>query len=96
MFGATELNLQNDKSQQRYRRLFLAMTLLLILPVLIILILLIIRGGPIFSMEFLFEFPKKGMTAGGIFPALARYHLPGNGSPCRFCAPRGGRGHLLE
>ncbi len=70
MFGATELNLQNDKSQQRYRRLFLTMTLLLILPVLIILILLIIRGGPIFSMEFLFEFPKKGMTAGGIFPAL--------------------------
>jgi len=46
------------------------MAVLLILPVLIILVLLIVRGGPIISSEFLFEFPRQGMTAGGIFPAL--------------------------
>lgn len=53
-----------------WRMLFLAMTLLLILPVLTILGVLIHEGGPAISMEFLFNDPEKGMTAGGIFPAL--------------------------
>ena len=70
MFNATDLNRQNDKIQQRWRILFMVMTLLLILPVLIILLLLVIRGGPMISWTFLFEFPEQGMTAGGIFPAL--------------------------
>ncbi len=48
----------------------MVMTLLLILPVLIILVLLIVRGGPMLSWTFLFEFPTQGMTAGGIFPAF--------------------------
>lgn len=70
MFTATEHNHHNEKVQRRWRQLFLLMALLLILPVLIILILLIVRGGPALSWAFLFEFPKQGMTAGGIFPAL--------------------------
>ena len=70
MFAATDLNRYNDKIQQRWRILFMVMTLLLILPVLIILILLIVRGGPMMSWSFLFEFPTQGMTAGGIFPAF--------------------------
>ena len=70
MFTATQLNQRNDAVQQRYRVLFLVMTVLLIVPVLTILVLLIIRGGPMISLEFLFEFPREGMTAGGIFPAL--------------------------
>ena len=70
MFAATDLNRRNDAIQQRWRILFMVMTLLLILPVLIILVLLIIRGGPMISWTFLFEFPEQGMTAGGIFPAL--------------------------
>ena len=70
MFAATDLNRRNDAIQQRWRILFMVMTLLLILPVLIILLLLVIRGGPMISWTFLFEFPEQGMTAGGIFPAL--------------------------
>jgi len=70
MFTATQLNRHNDAVQQRFRILFMLMAVLLILPVLIILVLLIVRGGPIISSEFLFEFPRQGMTAGGIFPAL--------------------------
>ncbi|MFT4604865.1 MAG: phosphate transport system permease protein, partial [Rhodothermales bacterium] len=70
MFTATSLNAQNDQIQRRFRLLFLMMTLLLILPVLIILTLLVVRGAPAISLEFLFAFPKSGMTAGGIFPAL--------------------------
>ena len=70
MFETTALNIKNRKIQNRWRNVFLGMTTLLIIPVIIILTLLIIRGGPIISAEFLFEFPRQGMTAGGIFPAL--------------------------
>ena len=70
MFDATALNIKNDSIQTRFRLVFLVMTLLLILPVLMILTLLIIKGSPAISWEFLFQFPKNGMTEGGIFPAL--------------------------
>lgn len=49
---------------------FLCMTLLLILPLVAILGLLIVRGAPALSLEFLFSEPARGMTAGGIFPAI--------------------------
>lgn len=70
MFEASSLNTRNDRIQRRFRLLFLVMTLLLILPVAVILGLLLYHGAPIISWSFLFEFPKQGMTAGGIFPAL--------------------------
>lgn len=70
MFLATKLNLQNYKVQGRWRLLFLVMTVLLILPVLVILTLLVVRGGGAISWEFLSEFPRNGMTEGGIFPAF--------------------------
>jgi phosphate transport system permease protein len=49
---------------------FLGMTLLLILPVVAIIGLLVVRGSPAISMEFLFTGPVRGMTAGGIWPAI--------------------------
>ena len=70
MFTQTAHNVQNYKIEGRWRMLFLVMTALLILPVLIILALLIIRCGPAISWEFISAFPIKGMTAGGVFPAL--------------------------
>ena len=70
MFEATELNHRNLRVQRRLRILFLTMTAMLIAPVVIILGVLIQRGAPAFSLTFLFSFPEKGMTAGGIFPAL--------------------------
>lgn len=70
MFTATSRDHKNLRVENRFRLLFLSMTVLLVLPVLIILALLVIRGGPVLSAEFLFEFPKNGMTAGGVFPAL--------------------------
>jgi phosphate transport system permease protein len=70
MFEATSLNLRNRKLERLFRLLFLVMTLLLILPVVIILAVLIYEGGSIISFEFLLTDPTKGMTAGGIFPAL--------------------------
>jgi phosphate transport system permease protein len=70
MFEASALNIQNDRRQALVRILFMLMTALLILPVLLILGTLIYKGGPAISFEFLFDDPRDGMTAGGIFPAL--------------------------
>ena len=70
MFGESELNVKNERTQGLFRLLFLLMTLLLIAPVLTILVTLAVKGGPVISMEFLFTEPTDGMTAGGIFPAL--------------------------
>jgi phosphate transport system permease protein len=70
MFQASELNLRNKRTESLYRTLFLVMTLLLILPVLLIMGTLIMKGASAISWEFLFGYPKDGMTAGGIFPAL--------------------------
>jgi len=70
LFCATEQDRKNMRVQNRVRRLFLMMTLVLVIPVLIILVILVIRGGSTISWGFLFENPTHGMTAGGIFPAL--------------------------
>ncbi len=70
MFQRTAVNERNTRVQMLVRLLFGMMTALLVLPVLIILGLLIHRGGPALSMEFLFDEPSNGMTAGGIMPAL--------------------------
>ena len=70
MFAQSSLNARNKRVEVLFRTLFMTMTLLLILPVLIILGTLIIKGGEMISIDFLFTDPIKGMTAGGIFPAL--------------------------
>ena len=49
--------------------LFLA-TLLIIIPVLLIVIIIIQKGLPAITWEFLFDIPRQGMRAGGIFPAI--------------------------
>ena len=48
----------------------MGMTALLVLPVLAILGLLVVRGAPALSLDFLFTDPVRGMTAGGIWPAI--------------------------
>ena len=70
MFSATPLNRKNDRKQMAVRWLLGGMTGLLVLPVVVILSVLVYKGGPVISFEFLFTTPTKGMTAGGIFPAL--------------------------
>ncbi len=70
MFEASKLNQKNDTRQKLFRFGLGSMTGLLILPVVLILGTLIYKGAPVISLEFLFTGPTKGMTAGGIFPAL--------------------------
>jgi phosphate transport system permease protein len=70
MFAESALNAKNKKLQGLFKTLFMLMTILLIIPVLVILTTLIYKGGDMVTLEFLFTNPTKGMTAGGIFPAL--------------------------
>ena len=71
MFEATDLNLRQKKIEWLIKALLSLVTLFLIVPALTILAVLIYRGSPMISVEFLFGDPTNGMTAGGIFPALA-------------------------
>lgn len=45
-------------------------TLLIILPVGMIVVIIIQKGWPAITWEFLSDIPRKGMRAGGIFPAI--------------------------
>ncbi|MFC1690002.1 phosphate ABC transporter permease PstA [Pseudomonadota bacterium] len=70
MFESTQLNRKNRTRQRLFKIGLGSMTGLLILPVVLIMSMLIYKGAPVVSFEFLFTSPTKGMTAGGIFPAL--------------------------
>jgi len=70
LFAATGLNRRNQRVQGLFHTLFGLMTLLLITPVLLILGMLLYKGGGMLSMDFLLTYPKDGMTAGGLLPAL--------------------------
>src|SRR5262245_33759236 len=48
----------------------MGVTCLLWLPVLASLGMLVVRGAPALSLTFLFDEPVRGMTAGGIWPAI--------------------------
>src|SRR3990172_11884106 len=70
MFSSTPLDRRNRQVEWLFRALFFLMTIVLIVPVAVILAVLLYKGGPAISLEFLFTFPRNGMVAGGILPAL--------------------------
>ncbi len=69
-FARTPEGQQKHDAERWARALLLVVTLLLVLPVVSILGLIVIRGAPAISLEFLFTEPIRGMTAGGIWPAI--------------------------
>jgi phosphate transport system permease protein len=70
IFAPTEFGRAKYRTQRLAAAALLAMTVALILPLLAIIGLLVVRGAPALSLEFLFGEPLKGMTAGGIWPAI--------------------------
>ncbi|MBT3390520.1 MAG: phosphate ABC transporter permease PstA [Chloroflexi bacterium] len=50
--------------------LLTSMTLLTVLPILAVVIYIVVLGAPAISWEFLSGFPREGMRAGGIWPAI--------------------------
>ena len=53
-----------------FRILCFASIILVILPLLIIFIDIVAKGAPVLSFDFVFSWPKEGMTEGGIMPAI--------------------------
>ena len=70
MFAAQPINHRNQQTELLFQILFGTMMVILIIPVLLILFTLFTKGGPAISAEFLFTYPRNGMTEGGIWPAL--------------------------
>jgi phosphate transport system permease protein len=70
MFEATTLNRRNEQVEWLWKMLFLLMTVVLVIPVVLILTVLVVKGHGAISWEFLTAMPRRGMTEGGILPAL--------------------------
>jgi phosphate transport system permease protein len=70
LFEMTEQGRRKHRHQTVARTILTSMTVLLILPLVAVLGLLVVRGAPAISLEFLFDQPVRGMTAGGIYPAI--------------------------
>lgn len=65
------MNLKNVKTQEKIASAVLfGCTVLVVLPVVIILAIILYKGISAINWEFLTAMPKKGMTQGGIFPAI--------------------------
>jgi phosphate transport system permease protein len=69
-FAATPQVRRKLRQEAVARWLFAAMAAAMIVPLLLILGYLVVRAAPSLSLEFLSDVPKKGMTDGGIWPAL--------------------------
>ena len=69
-FASTDTTLASRRGEHVARAILAMMTVLLVLPLTAIIGLLIINGLPALTLDFLFNTPSAGMTAGGIFPAI--------------------------
>jgi phosphate transport system permease protein len=76
MLGAVRIQPANAGSARRYlvQRLgfvLLALaTLVVVVPILLVIGAIVVRGIAALTPEFIFGFPREGMKAGGIFPAI--------------------------
>jgi phosphate transport system permease protein len=70
MFAAKPINIKNQQTEFLFQILFGIVLVILIVPVLLILGTLFAKGGSMITLEFLFTFPRSGMTEGGVWPAL--------------------------
>lgn len=70
VFSITNAGRARRREQTVAQALLGLATTMIIIPIALILALLLIRGLPAISWEFLTTMPSKGMTAGGIMPAI--------------------------
>ncbi len=70
MFAATRQVRRKLRQEAVAHGIFAVMAVGIIVPLLLIVGYLVVRAAPSLSLEFLLDVPKKGMTDGGIWPAL--------------------------
>ncbi len=69
-FTRTPLVVRKERQQAAVRLVLLAMAVLMVLPLVAIVGHLVVQAWPALSWEFLVDVPRRGMTEGGIWPAL--------------------------
>jgi phosphate transport system permease protein len=69
-FATTRETRLRHRTQSVAHGILAGMTAVLVLPLIAIVGLLAVRGLPAISVEFLLTGPIRGMTAGGVFPAI--------------------------
>src|SRR2546428_4810785 len=70
MFNETQIVRRERAAARAVKVFFGLMGVAMIVPLLIVIGYLVMKAWPVLSWEFLSAFPKKGMTQGGIFPAI--------------------------
>jgi len=70
MFSETPIVRRKRAAEKVVKVFFGLMGVAMIVPLLIVIGYLVMKAWPVLSWEFLSAFPKKGMTQGGIFPAI--------------------------
>lgn len=69
-FCATEDVFRKQRHEAIARLALGAMSVLMIVPLVLIVGHLVLQAAPLLSLDFLLESPRRGMRAGGIWPAL--------------------------
>jgi len=70
LFTDTPLSMKKRKTEKIAKWIFNAMVIIMILPLVLLVGYVIIHAMPVLSLDFLLEVPLKGMTQGGVWPAL--------------------------
>ncbi|MDO8541820.1 MAG: phosphate ABC transporter permease PstA [Opitutaceae bacterium] len=69
-FTATPLIRKRLRQETMAKWIFFGMAAAMVVPLLLIIGYLAVRAAPSLSLEFILDVPRRGMTAGGIWPAL--------------------------
>ncbi len=69
-FAATTTIRRSHRNEKIAKWVFIGMAVAIILPLIAVLVTMVAHAWPMLTWEFLTEAPKKGMRAGGIWPAL--------------------------
>lgn len=70
LFAASPLTQKKLRTQQWVKAGLALMTLVILVPLLLVLGYLLVKAWPALSWDFLTDVPKRGMRAGGLWPAL--------------------------
>jgi phosphate transport system permease protein len=69
-FRATPASRRRVRDERIARSVLGSMAALMIVPLVLIVAYLVVQAAPLLSLDFLLESPRRGMRAGGIWPAL--------------------------
>lgn len=70
MFAPSQKLINKQIREERFKGALSTLTVMIFLPALMIVSWLFVKGSTVLSWEFLAADPIRGMTAGGIFPAI--------------------------